>query len=238
MDLGIIGLFDILIVIGFVIAVIVGLKKGFITSFLDITSGLFGFVFAVLLTKPLSDLIYHKFSPLKNAIYSAVEPRVIEKIGSTGPGVEVSEALEPLQLPGFLSGLISDYYNSMPAGTHTLTEDVSNAFTYILIILLSFVFLMVLLTIGVMLIKKVVTKIREESILFTAVDGSLGVVLGVVVFFVGLYIFLLILVLLLQMNEGLANFINTDMQLSTNEWRLSKFFYNYNLIGNLLKLFI
>jgi len=73
------------------------------------------------------------------------------------------------------------------------------------------------------------------------VDKFLGLVFGLLKVALLIYILLFVLALLINIpaiNDLIYNFLDVDMQLSTDEFRLSKYLYDNNFLKNIINVFV
>lgn len=238
MNLYICGFIDIVLITSFIAFIIIGYKEGFLTKFLELAKGLGGIVLAFFLVVPLGNFLF-SISFIKQPIYNKVEANVIAKLSGGAGDVSVEALLEKLGFPDFMNYILSEVVND-GINPEAFVETVSNGLSRLFLYVIAFVFLLFMMTFGIGIIKLLIKLLRKTSRLIKIIDGTLGVIFGVFIFLFLTYIALLCISIAVQVtgpNSDFTRFIIVDMQLESNTFRLSKLFYENNIIGNIFKLF-
>lgn len=236
MDFKYFGLIDIVLVVSFLIVVFIGWKKGFVQKFLSLANSICGLLFSLIFCRDFANILIGK-NIIYGNIYDKVYSNVIENELLQNSNATEVEILQSLGLPAsiceFLAGKIEIDSGSIAA---SISQNIS---TWVMIIL-SFFMLFFGTTILCAILKVVFKAFREASILIKVTDGLLGIVFYAIIYIIVLDVLLLVLSVCMQtvLPESVLNFIEIDMKLSSDEFRISKYLYNNNLIGNLIGLFI
>ncbi|MBR4496495.1 MAG: hypothetical protein IKP12_05130 [Acholeplasmatales bacterium] len=239
MDLMFCGIVDIVIVLGAIIMLIVGYKKGFITKILSIASILliivFSFLFATTLTGYLKEwgIIYPD-------ILKAITNNINNNLGGKQPEGTTTTALVAniLGTNEFFAGMIVRMMGSnVPEEANELISVCAETVTRWICNVISF-FIIVIGVILVICIAKLIAAIMRENKVFKFVDGIFGILLYEVIYviilsllFIGLY-YLYTKANITQLND----FINVDFQMETDKFRLSKWFMENNLLKKIFTL--
>ena len=249
MDFKFFGVTDISIVALLLIAMFVGYKTGFLQQFIKIASSLFGLFTAFIFAKPLAAFI----GP--NWLNALIQPRVYdnvmasEALTSIDSGGSTTEALtksiSDLGFPRFMADIISKSFTG-PSTSDTIEQmkidiatGISATLTDILVIVISFLLLLFGTTI-IFWILKIIVKFFRENKIIRIIDGTLGLVFSGVVYIFIIYLLFLVVGILIPLEnmQKFNDFMTIDMQLNTDKFRLSKYLYNNNIIGNIIKIFL
>ena len=249
MDFKFFGVTDISIVVFLLIALLVGYKTGFLQQFIKIASSLFGLFTAFVFAKPLAGFIGPHW------LNALIEPRVFDNVmasealssidssGSTTSAL--SESISDLGFPKFLADIISKSFTG-PSTSDTVEQmkinianGISSALTEILVIVISF-FILLFGTTIIFWILKIIVKFFRENKVIRIIDGVLGMIFSGVIAILITYVILLIIGVLIPLEnlQSFNDFMTVDMQLSTDRFRLSKYLYDNNIIGNIIKIFL
>lgn len=228
---------SVVIFVLFITLIIIGFKNGFMEKFLSISNSVCGLIFSVLFCSKLSEAFVQKLWG------ESLTNRFLENIHSSDAYQEMyynpQGFLSSLGLPEFISKRI-DITGTVDEISSQLAGFLSN----IICVIIAFLILFFGSTILVFFLK-LFAKLLRQSRIIRFVDGILGVFLYSVLFYLSLCLIFLILSLVLQTtNIGwLESFANNDMNLIGNDtgiikgFRLSKWLYENNLIGNFFGLF-
>lgn len=178
------------------ILLIIGIKKGFMTSIISHFSFTINAVLSFFLCKPIA-FIYNRIFHLNSAIASSYTERMIE--ASSNFGVNLMNLSKP-ELTKFVSSTISEgdfngvsrgmfkifinkpsLYDTLHASNHssrTLADIISSAYANFYVTIISFVTSVLLLYLAVWLFSLLVKKLRENGFV-KVVDNSLGAIYGV-----------------------------------------------------------
>ncbi len=225
---GLFGVIDIILVLLFIIGIIVGVKKGFLESFIKLASGIVGLVVAILFCQKFANLLISH-----EVFYDGIYTNLLTKIETTG-GSSATEILNNLGFPS----VISEYIGSQIISDLNLAELLATKlYTFFMVIISFFI-----LFIGCWILSKIlklIVKVLKSVIIIKIVDSVLGVVLYSFLTLCLVYVLFFVLSLVIQIPslESLNTFVSTDLQLTTDSFRLSKYFYENNILINFFKLF-
>ena len=234
MDLIFCGILDIILVLGIIVSLIIGAKKGFLQKFISMGSWIMALILAFIFCGRLADLFINNniiVGSIRENILTNIKSTEAFQLGATDPAVFFKE----LGFPSIIASMIGSTIGMDAEGIALeITNGVSRAF----MVVISFLILFFGILIGLLVLKLLVKLVRQAT-LVKVVDGILGVVLYGFIALVTIYVSFFVLSLLMQIPsfEGLRNFMIIDMQLNTDKFRLSKYFYENNILINFLKLF-
>lgn len=240
MDLKFCGIIDIIMVLGGIIMLFVGYKKGFITKILSVASILliiiFSFFFASTLTGYLKDwnLIYPNIlSGITNNINANLENVDVPADATTVQAVSIL-----LHIPEWIAQPIVNFMgDGVPSELAQLVNAVADTVTRWCCNVISF-FIIAFGVILIIAIAKLIAAIFRQNKVFRFIDGVFGVLLYEVIYIAILSVLFLILYFLYNNAniEGLNNFVKVDMQMDTEAFRISKWFYENNIIKTLISI--
>jgi hypothetical protein len=243
MNFGIFGLIDIIFLIGLVIAILTGYFTGFmkkmISKFGFIAILIFSFMFASSFAQLLksANIIYPdihfgftqslenyctNYNPTSLPSYSVV----IEK----GFGV-----VEPFAtILKFLMGNPSFYPEEGKNIYQIIITQGADKLSISVMILISFLFLFIINLVLLLSIKAIAQGLRKNKVI-RFVDGFLGVLLMVALYIVAVAGIFFVMKLIRDGGQwsSFNDFIDTDLQLNTNNFRISKGIYNANIYEHL-----
>ena len=225
------SIFSILIIAGFVIMGIVGFKKGFLTKFLKIADVVCGFFLSVALASKFSaNITYRIFGDnLKDQYQTKIlSSNAYQSVDST---LTSTDFLENLGVPRFIAKMISPEL--------TIEECVSplaSLLAKMVCVIISFFILWIGLWLLIKLLKYLVKKLRENKTIKT-VDGILGIVFYCFLFYMCLSFVMVIILAIMQGDNAINAWIVKDFSLDNDKFRISKWFYENNIIGNFLRMF-
>lgn len=241
MDLGFIGLIDIILIISGIFAVVYGYKKGFMKKAISLMGGLviigvsymYCGEFAHFLTH--NDIIYPE-------VYENIHNNIIEEIHAEYGADVVIEELSlsevmsnALGLPGFISDLIVDGIgNPTP---EEMVSSIASEMADIIMCIISF-FIMVISIFIICLIAKLFASIMRTNSFIRFVDGTFGSLLYLILEMIAVCIVFAIISCFMDMEwfSGVRDFLVKDMQLNNDEFRLSKLIYEHNMIVKIFKI--
>lgn len=247
MDLMFFGITDIIIVLLFIICFFVGWKKGFLEKFVNIANSIFGLITSIIFCGKFADFIGPKF--LNNLIQPKLYDNVLSSsamgnITNENISTAIDSLLSDMGFPSFLAKYIGQFFSANTTFTTTaelqdyVATMVSTQMTKLVVVVIAFVSLFIGTSILAFILKLIINVLRTGR-LFKTIDGILGVVFMTLMFFIVLYVGLLVVSLVMQIPamSGFNSFMMVDMQLGTEKFRLSKYFYENNIIGNFFKMF-
>ncbi|MBQ3253771.1 MAG: CvpA family protein [Acholeplasmatales bacterium] len=232
MDFGICGLIDIIIVIGLIIAMIVGYKKGFMKKLISLVGVISIVVFSFINCGQLAQFMIHNKIIYPN-IFEHINGNILEYMADNNiTSVTADEILaEALNIPGFIAKLLLNGMGNPESGDLVLmtTEYLSTMLMNVISFFIIFISLMIILGI----LKVIADKLRTNGIV-RALDGALGMVLYAGIYAVLICVIFYILSLIIDQEWFLEakKWLEIDMQLNSEKFRLSKAIYE----GNVIKL--
>ncbi len=230
------GIFDVVIVASVIAFAVIGWKKGFLLKIVEMASSIFGLIASVLLARPFAGLLdkwgMGEYIGDKIDVYLATRPAFSQAATET----QLREAInQSFQLPGF----IVDWIVKSVDYTKVMTS-ISNLLTSLALVVIAFITLFF----GSMIIfflLKILAKMITSIPIVKQVDKVLGLIFGLVKIAALVYILLFILGLLLAIpgiNNLIGTFVNVDMQLDNDHFRISKWLYDNNFLKNFINVFV
>lgn len=233
MDLGFIGIIDIILIILFLVALIIGAKKGFLEKFRHLATGLIALIIAILFARQFADMLIGN-GVFKESIYNNVYNNIITSEAFAN-GQDATSILTSLGFPSIIASYLA---SGIPADIN-IASSLANSVYNLFMVIISFAILLVGCWILSYIIKLLI-KLLRNNIIIRIVDGLLGVILYGFLAICAIYIIFFIISLIIQIPglEGFRDFITVDMQLNnSDEFRISKYFYENNILINFFKLF-
>lgn len=234
MDLYICGIIDIILVVLAVLVIIIGYKKGFLHKAIGLIGLFVGLVIAFVFCQQLASC-FKSNGIIYNNIYDSIYQRALE-----------SQELQSLTVRDVLINMgINDFFADMFARSIgdinplEVATKIADYFAYILLIIICFF----ILFFGVFLasiVLKILSKILRGSKIIRFIDGLLGIVLYFGLFAISVYIVFTIIKYMENADffVPVKNFLDVDMKLNDPDtFRLSKFFYEHNIIYSILHIF-
>ncbi len=239
MNLGFFGIIDVVIVLLVIIFAIIGWKKGFLEKVIDMASSVFGLIASILLAKPFSGV-------LRGWVGEALETKIGEYLMSRSDlfSAELTEpnlraALEGLSLPDFMVEWIAEGID-FNAVTVSIIDSITPMILTLALLVISFISLFFGSMVIFFLLRLLAKGITSIPII-KHIDKILGLIFGLLKVALLIYILLFVLALLINIpaiNDLIWNFLQTDMQLGTEKFRLSKYLYDNNLLKNVINIFV
>ncbi len=239
MDFGFFGIIDVVILALVVIFIAIGWKNGFLTKVIEMASSIFGLVASVLLARPFSTVLDGWFGDsmeanIRDYLMSRSDLFTAEL---TEPNLRA--ALEGLSLPTFMVDWIAESID-FNAVTTSIIDSVTPLILSLALLVIAFLVLFFGSMIVFWLLKLLAKGITSIPVI-KQIDKVLGVLFGILKVALLIYLLLFILALVINIpaiNNMIYEFLDKDIQLSTDEFRLSKYLYNNNLLKNIIGVFI
>ena len=243
MNFGIFGLIDIIFLIGLVIAILFGYFTGFMKKMIS----KFGFI-AIIIFSVMFASSFATFLKSINLIYpdlkSGFELSLTNYCNEYNPtslpsySVVIEKGLgifEPFAT--FLKWIMGNPTFVAESGksvSEVVIEQGSQTFASSMLLFISFVFLFVL-TGTILFVLKVVANVLRKNKMIKVLDGILGILLMVALYIVAFAGILFFMKLIRDAGgwQSYNDFIDTDLQLNTNVFRISKGIYNANIYEHL-----
>lgn len=237
MDLKICGIIDIVLILLAILMAVIGFKKGFMKKVLSLV-GIIGIIifswsfsgqFAQMLS--YNDIIYPD-------IYGTVHGNLVAGFGnSVGPDATTGEIVAvALGVPEFLGDFIASRLN-LPDSSNlivTVAEEITKLAMNGIAFLILVVSLLILFGIAMLLIH-----LLKKNKLIKFVDGVLGMILYLAIFFVSVSVIFFILSLIMNQEwfSSAKDWLTVDMMLGDDtKFRLSKAIYEGNFITRIITL--
>lgn len=239
MDLKICGIIDIVLVVLILLVLFIGFKKGFLKKAIGLLGLFVGLAIAFVFCSQLAGWL-ESTGFIYDKIFDSIKSNVLEtdifKESLTGD-IEIADVLQGIGIPKFFANMFAA--NIDPALTPLMiAENIAHFFAHILMVIISFFFLFIGVFIVSILLKLITTILRGNAIIKT-VDGILGMVLYFCLFMILVYAVFALLRLLghYEFFAGCQKFLDVDLKLKEDTFRLSKFFYNHNVIYSFFDIF-
>lgn len=238
-----IGIIDVVLVIVVVIFLVLGWKHGFLVKIVEMASGVFGIVGSILLAKPFSTILDRWIGEaIGSKIYEYLVTRsdiFTEQFTYENRVAVITNAFEGMNLPAFMIEWIAGAIN-VEDMTTTLVDTIAPYIKSLALLVISFIVLF-FGSIIVFFILKILAKMITSIPIIKQIDKILGVLFGLVKVAAIVFILFFLLGLLLTIpaiNEAIGPFLQEDMQLGADQFRLSKWIYDNNILSSLVNILI
>lgn len=240
-----VGIIDIVIVLSVILFLVLGWKNGFLTPLINMASGIFGIVGSILLARPFVDLAIEPW--FGTEVRTRILEFLNEKLGTIAAGITPDTIQESVQqafptFPKFLQDLIAGAISPdvINQGVESIINSLVEPLTGFALVIISFLMLF-LGSIVVFFFLKIIAKMITSLPIVKQIDKILGLLFGMVK--IALLIFVLFFVLGLLFTippvyNLIGAFVETDMALSVEQFRLSKWLYNNNILSMILGVFL
>lgn len=236
--LNLFGLVDILIVALIIIMTFIGWKSGFLLKVIKLASSLFGLIASILLARPFSTVLDKWFG---EGIALKIQEFLLDRIAN-GDAQATEEniriALQDMALPEFILDWIIEKVNTQET-INAFVDTITPMLKSLILLLIAFVVLFFGSMLVFMLLK-VLAKMITSIPVIKQVDKVLGAIFGLFKAAVLVYVLLFLIGLLMPVpaiNDFLGGFLTIDMQLETEEFRLSKWLYDNNVLRYIVFVF-
>ncbi len=236
MDFKYFGIIDIVLVLIMIISLILGYKKGFVKKAIGLVGLLVALVVAAVFCGKLS--LFLQEEKVFYSIYTNVKNNVIDAMIENNMTNDAKSALTQMGVPDFLAVFLADKITAS-LNPFELADNIATFFYGIAMNVISFVTLFIGVFV-VTIILKIIANILRANAIIHFVDGLLGMVLYFCLTMLVVYVIFAIVGLLYNQSFFVSakEFLDVDMKLNENTFRLSKFFYNNNIITNFFQLFL
>ena len=240
MDFGFFGIIDVVIVGLVVLFLVIGWKKGFLEKIIDMASSVFGLIASILLARPFSTVLDKWFgASIETSVTDYLLSRSDLFNASIVDGAEsIRPALEQMSLPDFMIDWIIKQAASIDSST--IVGAIAPSITSLALLFIAFLSLFFGSMILFFLLRILARGITSIPVI-KQIDKFLGLLFGFLKVALLVYILLFILALVINIpavNDVIFEFLDKDMQLSTDKFRLSKELYNNNLLKNIINIFV
>jgi len=233
-----IGIIDIVIVLALIIFAIIGWKTGFLVNAVKMVSGLFGLLASFLLAQPFSVVIDKWMGTVINekiGEYLAQSPLFEATLNEAN----VRAAFAGMSLPQFMVDWIVESIDFTELQS-TIIQAIQPTILQLALVVISFIVLF-FGSIIVFAILRLIAKLITSIPVIREIDKVLGVIFGIVKVALIVYILFFVLALLLTIpaiNNAIGPFLSGDMALGAEEFRLSKWIYDNNILKQIFDVFI
>lgn len=235
MNFGFFGIIDIAMIFVLLVVMFIGYKKGFLDKFLSLSKVLCGFIFSLIFCNSFSKLLI-EWGAFYPSIYDNIYARISSSEILNNADLSASLLYQELGIPKFIADMLG---KNIAVDALTISATISDNIAKLLMIGIAFLLLFFGTTIVFFILKAIVSAFRQIK-LVRFVDGIFGIALYSVLYAVFIYVCFAILYLVIDlpfMAEA-KEFLLIDMQLETSSFRISKYFYESNIIVNLFKMFL
>ncbi len=222
------SIISIVIILAVMVFIVIGFRKGFLTKFISMANSLCGFVFSLLFCRQFSNIFTYK-------IWGAsLADKFKENFMAKNPELQTGEdVLKALGLPSFITKNVDISLEPVK-----IYSSVANTCSKLICAVISFFILFIGISVLCFLLKLLVAACRQSRFI-RFLDGLLGVVFYLILTYLGVCLVLFVLTFVMQANSfnGFQQWIINDLQLQSSKWRISKFMYENNIIGNFFNMF-
>lgn len=235
-------LFDILLIALAVLFIFIGYKVGFLATFVKIASILSGLILAFLLTKPTANLACDMGldNGISNNIYNNItSSEEFQNIQGSEGTLKMADLLEELGFPKFVSKFAAkEILNSQDpfVAARSVADAISRACMCVII----FIILLICSSLIFKLIKILMKSLRKSVKFIRIIDGVLGIIFYLFLLLFLIYVMLLIISIIIQsssLDSSFVQFLRGQLKLDSNKFGITKYFYEHNILGNLLGFF-
>lgn len=242
MDFGFFGIIDVVIVGVVALFMVIGWKKGFLEKIIDMASSIFGLIASILLARPFSDVLRGWIGP---ALETRIDDYLYSRLDDIGMAsanlteTNLREALQEFSLPNFMVDWIIESVDFNQVAL-SIVESISPLILSLALLVIAFISLF-FGSMVVFFLLRILAKGITSIPIIKQIDKVLGLLFGLLKVALLIYILLFVLALLINIpsiNELIWEFLDVDMQLSTEKFRLSKYLYDNNLLKNIINVFV
>lgn len=233
---------DLIIVLLVIIIGFIGYKVGFLTTLIKLTSALSGIIIAICFTKPITNMVCDSGwdSGIENQVYvNVISSDVFQSYVEGGEGVEgINQLLQELGIPPFISSFIAGGI-AESIDPNEIALKIADGVSYVLVFLITFVALLLFSSLFFLLLKLIVKGIRKSVGFIRVIDGILGIVFFLLIFYIILCIFFMIISLIMHSSDpsgGFVLFFKDQLHLEDGAFGIAKYIYENNFIGNFFGL--
>ena len=236
MDLGIFGIIDIVVIIIGILFLIIGFKKGFMNKMIGLLGVLVMLALSIVLASNFAEFLKNR-EIIYPSIYDSVFTKMQDVVNEAGEGASTADIIaKALNIPSLFASFIASKIEATPAELPAMVAEKVGTYAMrgIAFLILAFAFTLIFVV-----LKILANTLRKNSIVKT-IDGLLGMALYFLIYIVILSLIFFILNILVTkevITGSTLEFINTDLQLKTDAFRISKFLYNGNLFNSIKELF-
>ncbi len=232
------GIIDVVIVLSVILFIVLGWKSGFLLKIVDFASSIFGLIASLLLARPFSKVLDNWFG---ESIAERIDAYMLERISSAdiaASETNIRAAFEGMSLPDFIVDWI---VNSI--STEEAMQSILEVITPLVksLVLLFFAFLVLFFgSMIVFFLLKILAKMITSIPVIKQIDKFLGAIFGLFKISVLIFVLLFMLGLVITVpavNNAIGDFLQVDMQLQSENFRLSKWLYDNNVLKYIINVF-
>ena len=234
MDLGITGIIDILIIVCGLLVMLIGYLRGFMNKALTLVGLVLMFVVAILFCGQLAGF-FKSTGFIYNDLYNTCLTKVsAEGVLSERFAVTVEKAFG---IHAAIATIIAFVFGN-PAKNMT-AEQTSDVIAFKVTVVISFLIIFFLLAIVLVILKIITAQIRENKVI-KKIDGIFGIFLYLCLYAIALMGIFFVLDLIYRYGglEGFNHWLETDLALNSNKFRIGKNLLQNNYLVAIINLFI
>jgi len=234
-----IGIIDLVIVALVILFMVLGWKHGFLVKIVEMASGIFGLLGSIILARPFSGVLNDWIG---EAVTDKIHEYLLSRTDLFSQAVNeetVRQAFEQMSLPQFMVDWIVQGID-FDQVTVSIVDAITPLVQSLALLVIAFITLFfgsMILFFFLKLLAKLITKIP----VIKQIDKFLGLLFGLVKIAAIVYILLFILGLLITIpaiDDLIGDFLARDMQLGGDQFRLSKYLYDNNILRQVIEFFI
>ncbi len=238
---------DVIIVVACIIMIVIGFKKGFLIKALEISRKFCGLIVALLFCVKFANALLYPWFGEKMTTYFYNNIMSNESFVAITDKESAISTLKTFGIPEFISTFI---INSQNIDTATLCQNIANNLASLVTTAILVVLAFIILWIGtkiVFWILKLLAKLLRTSVAVKVVDGILGIVLQLIIFYIILQILTFVVIIIANKANiaGFNQFVTYDILGLTSGlgegyknrgYSISGWLYQNNFLGNLIGL--
>ncbi len=222
MDLGFIGIIDIVIILIGILMIIIGYKKGFMNKALSIVGAIVLFAFAIFYSSQLAG-VFKSSGLIYNGLYTSF-------LGKIEPNLNDSFAVtleKGFGIPSFLATILS-FLMGNPAKGLT-AEEYADIVATKTVVLISFLILFIGGIIILIILKAITKSLREQQVI-KVIDGIFGIFLYLTIYAAVILLFFFIIdIIYKNTTGGFHDWLAVDLALNDpSKFRIGKYFFENN----------
>ena len=235
-----IGIVDVLIILSFIVAILLGWFLGFFNKLLKIANWVCGILFAVIFCNKFASFLgLFFYDPLYNFYAKKIEGSEAFQTMTSEVGVKegLKMVLTDIGIPKWIANICKNAINveDVENVKQQIVYTISNSAARFILIIISFFVVLILTTIIFFILKRLIDKFRENQ-KFRYFDGVLGVIFYIVLDFCLVTILMSLVYLIATNSNTVYTFMNKDMRLESGRMiGIGRYFYNKNLIVKLFQ---
>lgn len=232
MDLGITGIIDISIIVVAILVIIIGYLRGFMNKALSIVGVIVIFAFSILFCTQLAGIFKSTgfiYNSLYNSMLNKVDGHVEVRFAVT---IEKAFGLHPA-----VATIIAFIFGNPPK--NLTAGETAEILAFNCTVGISFLIIFAVLSIGLLVLKIICSTLRENDVL-RKIDGVFGIFLYLILYAVFLIVVFFILDLVYE-KAGIEDFnhwLEVDLALNSNQFRIGKYLLQNNFLVQIVNLFM